>query len=82
MMGAMVSHIRNVVVVCSAVCSGADQRKYQSSASQAFVMGIHRWPVDSPHGGLVTRKVFPFDDVIMNAEGVVRQHTVSLDLGG
>ena len=29
--------------------SGADQRKYQSSASLAFVRGIHRWPVNSPH---------------------------------
>ena len=33
------------------VCSGADQRKYQSSASLAFVRGSHRWPVDSPHKG-------------------------------
>ena len=28
--------------------------------------GIHRWPVNSPHKGPVTRKMFPFDDVIMN----------------
>ena len=28
--------------------------------------GIHRWPVSSPHKGPVTRKVFRFDDVIMN----------------
>ena len=27
--------------------------------------GIHRWPVNSPHKGTVTRKMFPFDDVIM-----------------
>ena len=46
------------------VCSGADQRKHQSSASLAFVRGIHRWPVNSPHKGPVTRKMFPFDDVI------------------
>ena len=45
--------------------SGADQRKYQSSASLAFVGGIHRWPVNSPHKWPVTRKMFPFDDVIM-----------------
>ena len=43
----------------------ADQRKHQSSWSLAFVWGIHRWPVNSPHKGPVTRKVFPFDDVIM-----------------
>ena len=27
--------------------------------------GIHRWPVNSPHKGPVTRKIFPFDDVIV-----------------
>ena len=43
----------------------ADQRKHQSSASLAFVPGIHRWPVNSPHKWPVTRKMFPFDDVIM-----------------
>ena len=45
---------------------GFAQRKHQSSASLAFVRGIHRWPVDSPHKGPVTRKMFPFDDVIKN----------------
>ena len=30
--------------------------------------GIHRWPVNSPHKGPVTRKMFPFDDVIMFME--------------
>ena len=64
-MRAMASQITGVSIVCSAVCSGPDQRKHQSSASLAFVKGIHRWPVDSPHKGPVTRKMFPFDDVIM-----------------
>ena len=40
-------------------------RKHQSSASLAFVRGIHRGPVNSPHKWPVTRKMFPFDDVIM-----------------
>ena len=40
-------------------------KKHQSSASLAFVQGIHRWPVNSQHKGPVTRKIFPFDDVIM-----------------
>ena len=30
-----------------------------------FVRGIHRWPVNSPHKGPVTRKMFPFDDIFM-----------------
>ena len=49
----------------STVYTVADQRKSQSSASLAFVRGIHLWPVNSPHKWPVTRKMFPFDDVIM-----------------
>ena len=64
-MGAMVSQIPGVSIVYSTVCSGASQRNHQSSASLVFVRGIHRWPVNSPHKGPVTRKMFPFDDVIM-----------------
>ena len=45
--------------------SGAILRKHQSSASLAFVRGIHRWPVNSQHKWPVTRKMFPFNDVIM-----------------
>ena len=45
--------------------SDADQRKHQRSASLAFVLGNSPGPVNSPHKGPVTRKMFPFDDVIM-----------------
>ena len=41
-----------------------DQRKHQWSAPLTFVRGIHRWPVNSPHKGPVSRKMFSFDDVI------------------
>ena len=41
-------------------------KKNQSSASLAFVRGIHRRPVNSPHKWPVTRKMFPFDDVIID----------------
>ena len=34
-----------------------------STISLAFVRGIHRWPVNSPHKGPITRKMFPFSDV-------------------
>ena len=40
-------------------------KNHQSSASLAFARGIHRSPVNSPHKWPVTRKMFPFDDVIM-----------------
>ena len=64
-MSAMASQITILTTVYSTVYSGADQRKYQSSASLALVMGIHWWPVNSPHKGPVTWKMFPFDDVII-----------------
>ena len=45
LMSAMACQITGILIVCSSVCSGADQRKHQSFASLAFVMGIHLWPV-------------------------------------
>ena len=64
-MGAMASQITSLTIVYSTVYSDADQRKHQSSASLAFVRGIQPGPVNSPHKWAVTRKMFPFDDVIM-----------------
>ena len=64
-MGATASQITSLAIVYSTDYSASDQRKQQSSASLAFVRGIHRWPVNSPHKGPVTWKMFPFDDVIM-----------------
>ena len=64
LMSELASQITSVSIVCSTIHSAADQRKHQSSASLAFVQGIHRWPVNSPHKRPVTRKMFPFDYVI------------------
>ena len=49
MMGAIASQIISLTIVYLTVYSDADQRKHQSSASVAFVCGIHRWPVHSAH---------------------------------
>ena len=65
-MGAITSQITSLMIVYSTVYSDADQRKHQSSASLAFMRGIHRLTVNSPHKCPVTRKMFPFDDVIMD----------------
>ena len=62
-MSAMASQITRLTIVYSIVYS--DQRKHQSSASLAFVRGIDRSPVNSPHKRPETRKMLPFDDVIM-----------------
>ena len=58
-MSAMASQITSLTIVFSTVCLGADQRKHQSSASLAFV-----WE------GPITRKMFPFDDIIMEFQGL------------
>ena len=64
-MGAIASQITSLTIVYLTVCLDADQRKHQSSASLAFVWGIHWGPVNSPYKWPVTRKMSPFDDVIM-----------------
>ena len=63
-MGAIASQITSITIVYLTVYSDAGQRK-QSSASLAFLRGIHLGPVNSPHKWPVTRKMFPFHDVIM-----------------
>ena len=52
-MSTMASQITSPTVVYSTLYSDADQRKHQGSASLAFVWGIHRGPVNSPHKGPV-----------------------------
>ena len=79
-MSSMASRITGISIVYSTVSSGADQRKCQSSASLAFVRGIHRWPVNSPHRGPITREMFPFDDVIMRATYHGQWHNQHLKL--
>ena len=64
-MGEIASLITSLTIVYSTVYSDADQGKHQSSASLDFVWGIHRGLVNSPHKWPVTRKMLPFDDVIM-----------------
>ena len=69
--GTISSQITSLTIVYSIVYSDADQRKHLSSAPLAFVLEIHRGPVNSPHKWPVTRKMFPFDDVIMRDTGVI-----------
>ena len=64
-MGAVAYQITSFTIVYSTVYFDADQRKDQSFAPQVFVQG----PVNSPHRSPVTRKMFPFDDVIMAIYG-------------
>ena len=75
-MSPVASQITSLTIVYSIVYSGTDQRKHKSSASLAFMRGIHRRPVNSPHKWPVTRKMFPFDDVIMLYQTPANLHNV------
>ena len=57
-MTTVASQILSLTIVYWIIYSDADRRKYQSSESLAFVWGIHRWPVNSPHKGPVRGKSF------------------------
>ena len=72
-MSAMASQITSVSIVCWIVSSGAGQRIHQSSLSLTIVRRNHCWPMDSTHKGPVKRKIFPFDDVIMQCS-YLRSH--------
>ena len=74
-MGAIASQITSLTIVYSTVYSDVDQSKHQSSASLAIVWKIHRGPVNYPHKRPVTRKMFPFDDVIMVNSQMDRYHS-------
>ena len=63
--GAMAFQITNLTIVYSIVYSSAGQRKHQSSASLAFVRGIHGSPLNSPHKWPVPQKIFLFDDIFI-----------------
>ena len=64
-MSVMASQISSLMIIYSTLYSGADQRTHQSYVSLAFVRGIHRWPLNFPHKGSVTWKMFPFGGIIM-----------------
>ena len=66
-MSAMASHITGVSIVYWTVFQAQIKENIKSFASLIFVRGIHRWSVNSPQNGLVTQKMFPFDNVIMNS---------------
>ena len=64
-MDMMASQNTSLTIVYSTIYSGTNQRKHQSSPSVAFVMGIHRWPVNSTCKRASNTEMFPFDDVIL-----------------
>ena len=63
-MSPMTYQITSLTIVYSTVYFDTDQWKHQSSASLAFVNGIHRWPVNSPHKGPVMTSSWVLPQVI------------------
>ena len=57
-MSSTASQITSLTIIYSTVYSGADQIRHQTSASLAFVRGIHRWPVNSQHRGPVNVSIW------------------------
>ena len=66
-MGAIASLITSLTIVYSTVYSDADKTKTPKlRVTGVFVRRIHQGPMNSQHKRPVMRKMFPFDDVIMN----------------
>ena len=66
-MGAMASQITSLTTVYSPIYQ-TQIKENMKAPSLAFVRGIHRGPVNSPHKWPVTRKMFHFDASIMREE--------------
>ena len=67
-MGAMASKITSLTIVHSTVYSGADQRNIKALRHWPLCEGFTGDRVNSPYKWPVTRKTFPFDDVIMDSK--------------
>ena len=73
-MDAIASQITSLTIVFSTFYSDADQRKHQSSVSvTGLCAGNSPGTGDSPHKWPVTRKMFPFDDIIMMTRHIYRR---------
>ena len=63
--------------------NGLFRRRWKKTSKlrvTGFVKGIHRWPVNSTHKGPVTRKILPFDDVIIRLFSVCSVYITDLCL--
>ena len=80
-MDTMASLITSLTSVYSTVYPGAYQRKHQKLRVTGLCAGNSPGPVNSPHKWPVTRKMFPFDDVIMiiyHIDGLVQERRNSI----
>ena len=80
-MNAMWHKIPSLSTACLTTYEGPTSKKHQSPRYWPFVRVIHRWPVNSPHKGPVTRKKLPFYDVIMLSAAWTRAITSTANRG-
>ena len=78
----MVSQITGVSILCSTVCSGADQKKISKFCVTGLCEGNSPVTSGSPHKQPVMQKVFPFDDVVMGLHHIMMVFAVELAPGG
>ena len=64
-MGALTSQITSLTIVYSTVYSGTEKKKTSKLRVSGLCVGNSPGPGDSQHKWLVTRKMFPLDEVIM-----------------
>ena len=64
-MCAMASQITSVSIVTQLFVQVQIKENIKAPRHWPLWRGINRWPVNSPHKGPVTRKMFPLNDVIM-----------------
>ena len=76
----MSSRLTGQSIGCSTICSDGHQTNMKGPPYCPFRRVIHRWPVDSPHKGTVTRKMFLFDDIIMKCKHDDAMKTISTSL--
>ena len=70
-MSAMASQITGISIVYTTVCLFRRRSKETPKLPVTGLCGgMHRWPVNSSHQRPVTRKIFPFDDVIIVPYGI------------
>ena len=79
-MGAMASQITSLMIVYSTVYQTQIKENIKAARHWPFMWVIHRWPVNSPHKWPVTRKMFPFHDVIMWWIMFIDEHKLNLRL--
>ena len=76
---AIASQITSLTIVSSAVYSGTDEKK----TLKLSITGLcaRNSSVNSAYKGPVTRKMFPFDDIIMGQNAYISYTSVVIDYG-